>query len=335
MEGQKEYDICVVGSACVDFFFEVANFPQKGETISAKSFFDAAGGKGANQAVAASRLVGESLFAGQFGTDSAGDLIENAMKAAGVNMQYLRRLNDARTALGFVTLTESGQNAIIIVGGANMTYSDLTKLPQEYIDAIDRSKIVLLQREIPNEINTLVAKYAHFKGKLVVLDVGGRDEPFPEELLANIDYISPNETEIQRLIGPIEGKNIEETIRTQLLSKYPNMKVLLKLGADGCAVITRELYVKCGNITTYNRMINDDYKVVDVTGAGDCLMGSFFTKYSQLQGKVSDEELYERCMLFGNMCAYLCITQKGCIPAMPEAKTVEEFRVKYLSHLNI
>lgn len=110
-----------------------------------------------------------------------------------------------------------------------------------------------------------------FQGKLVVLDVGGRDDPFTDELLSNIDYISPNETELERIIGPAMAEvaePIEEIIRTKLLSKYPTLKVLLKLGADGCAVVTKDLHLKCHNITKYNETILSDYTIVDVTGAG-------------------------------------------------------------------
>jgi len=86
------------------------------------------------------------------------------MEEAGVNMQFHRKLDGVKTAVGFITLTPSGENNIIIVGGANVHYDDLKQLPTEYTNAIDRSKIILLQREIPQEINILVAKYAHSKG---------------------------------------------------------------------------------------------------------------------------------------------------------------------------
>jgi len=87
------------------------------------------------------------------------------MEEAGVNMQYHRKVDGAKTALGFITLTPSGENNIIIVGGANVHYDNFTELPTEYTNAVDRSKIILLQREIPQEINILVAKYAHSKGE--------------------------------------------------------------------------------------------------------------------------------------------------------------------------
>lgn len=106
---------------------------------------------------------------------------------------------------------------------------------------------------------------------MVVLDVGGRDDPFTEDLLSNIDYISPNETELERIIGPALSEladPIEDIIRTKLLSKYPSLKVLLKLGADGCAIVTKDLHLKCHNITKYNDVILQDYTIVDVTGAG-------------------------------------------------------------------
>jgi len=105
------------------------------------------------------------------------------MSEAGVNLQFVRRKIGVPTGHAYIMINKKGQNIIIIVGGANMDYQDLTKLPEEFKTAIDKCKYLLLQREIPNEINLLAAKYAKEKGKFVMLDFGGRDDPFPEEML--------------------------------------------------------------------------------------------------------------------------------------------------------
>lgn len=78
------------------------------------------------------------------------------------------------------------------MGQANTHWDSLTELDESFRTAIDNNDYLLLQKEIPMEIDLLAAKYAKSKGKTVILDCGGRDDPIPEELLQNLDYISPN-----------------------------------------------------------------------------------------------------------------------------------------------
>lgn len=96
------------------------------------------------------------------------------------------------------------------------------------------------------EIDVLAAQYAKSKGKTVILDCGGRDDPIPEELLQNLDYISPNQTELVRLDPTINLDDIVNEVRNKLISKYPHLKVLLKEGSKGSSLISSTLHVKCG-----------------------------------------------------------------------------------------
>lgn len=330
MENIKSCDICVIGAIVVDYIFEVDDFPREGEVMATENFFSAAGGGGAAQAVAAGKILGESLFAGQRGDDEAGNFAEEEVRKAGVNTSYLRKLNGVKTGVGYVTLTKKGQNSIINSFGANLHYKDKTLLPLEYTEAIKASKIVLLQRGIPAEINLLIAQTAHSQGKIVCLDAGGRNDPFSDELLSNLDFISPNENEVEKLVGCTFYDGIEEVLKSKLLSKFPNLKVLLRLGGNGCVFISKDHVIKVPVITKENENILRDYKIIDVTGAGDCWIGSFFAKYTTLEGKVAEDVLFKRSMMFANLCAFLSITKRGCIPSMPDLNTIKEFISKYL-----
>jgi len=168
----------------------------------------------------------------------------------------------------------------------------------------------------------------------VCLDAGGRNDPFSDELLSSLDFISPNENEVEKLVGCKFYSGIERDIKKKLLTKFPNLKVLLRLGSNGCAFISNDHFLKVAPLTRENENILRDYKIIDVTGAGDCWIGSFFAKYVKLkdQMEVPEEILYSKSMLFANVCAFLCITKKGCIPSMPNLKTIKEFIVQYLSH---
>lgn len=104
-----------------------------------------------------------------------------------------------------------------------------------------------------------------------MLDCGGRDEDIPEELLESLTFISPNETELSRVINVElkEGENLDiELIREKLLKKYSKLVVVLKLGANGSAVLTEKEFIKCDSVTKINGKILEDFKIVDTTGAG-------------------------------------------------------------------
>lgn len=335
---ENNFDVVILGSANCDFFFEVEDFPQEGETIQAKKSFILNGGKGANQAVAVSKLLGKSLFLGQFGKDSKGESLEHEMKSAGVNLDYVRKIDDESTGHAFIMLNNKRQNMIIIVGGANMAYSDLKVLPKEFQDGILKGKFLMLQREVPNEINVLAAKFAKEHGKKVILDYGGRDDPFPIELLDYLDFISPNETEIERLaaaFGKKEDDNFD-FIREVLLKKYPELVILLKLGSRGSRVFFKDIDIEVTTVNKINPKISEDYPILDTTGAGDCFTGAFVTRYLELvndditKDKEKYTEAFKQCCIFGSACAYLTISKKGAMPAMPLRKTVNEFMEKYL-----
>jgi ribokinase len=106
---------------------------------------------------------------------------------------------DCATGCALIFLEKSGQNSIVVISGANAAWPSTLSDPLQ--DAIKRSSLVLLQREIPDAINLQVAKLAKAHKVPVFLDMGGRDSPLPEEILPFLYAISPNETELSRLVG--------------------------------------------------------------------------------------------------------------------------------------
>lgn len=337
---QKSFAICALGSANTDFNFNVVEFPKEGETIQATKSYILNGGKGSNQAVAAGRLLAGDrvLFAGQMGKDDKATGLEKEMTTSGVDLRYCRRLENADTGHAFIMINSHGENIIVIVGGANMQYDDLTQLPEEFKKAIDETKIVLLQREIPNEINLLAAKYAKENGKVIFLDLGGRDEPLPEKMIDYIDFISPNQTELARFFNVEESQITEELIKERLVKKHPNLKIILKQGSKGSRLITKDFSVGMGSAGSYNEKIAEDHKILNTVGAGDCLAGSFAVAYFEkiIEANVPEsEKIFKECLLFANTAAYLSCTKDGAMNSMPTRKTVDEFFAKYLSHVQI
>lgn len=143
---QGEDKICVIGSANVDSFVYVHHIPAPGETLQALSSMMANGGKGANQAVAVGKLAGSALFVGQVGNDDGKQMLEKEMTAANVELGWKVR-EDVPTGKAFICVEEkTGENVIVIVGGANTQYESKENLPVEYSEVITRSKCILLQK---------------------------------------------------------------------------------------------------------------------------------------------------------------------------------------------
>ncbi|XP_075671293.1 ribokinase isoform X2 [Castanea sativa] len=200
-----------------------------------------------------------------------------------------------------------GQNSIIIVGGANMNCWPHTLSDQDF-EVVRNAGIVLLQREIPDSVNIQVAKAARSTGVPVILDAGGMDAPFPQELLSFIDILSPNESELGRLTG-MATESFEQI--TQAVVKCHKMgvkQVLVKLGAKGSALFVEgEEPIK--------QPIISATKVLDTTGAGDTFTAAFAV--ALVEGKSRNE-----CLKFAAAAASLCVQVKGAIPSMPDRKSV-------------
>ena len=149
--------VVVVGSANADIYVEIERLPAAGETISARSGQTLAGGKGANQACCSGKLEHPTFFVGQIGEDAHGRLIEDALEKGGVFLKHLARVASAPTGHAVVMLQPDGQNSIIIVGGANVSFWP-DRLPESELDVVRRAGVLLLQREIPDSVNIQVAE---------------------------------------------------------------------------------------------------------------------------------------------------------------------------------
>ncbi|KAM3135405.1 hypothetical protein pb186bvf_012424 [Paramecium bursaria] len=354
---QMMFDICILGSANSDLFLEVQDFPKEGETIAAKKSYIKNGGKGANQAVASSLLGSKSIFAGiqflkslgQIGNDELGQILVKEMKASGLSLDSLRYV-DVQTGQAIILLNHALENSIIIVAGANTHYQDLNELPQKFQDALQNSNFLQLQMEIPQEINYLAAKHMKEHDKITMLDCGGKAEALKHQFLDNLTFISPNETELERLInekivydGEVD-KALEDIVHKKVFDQFTKLIVLLKLGSNGSLLITKEFSVRSYTVTHYNPKILNDYKIVDTVGAGDCFTSAFCSQFYRLLSEIGEvrestlrnldndkqKQIFQKSMEFASAAAFLCITQHGAMPSMPKLDEVNEFLKKYL-----
>lgn len=294
--------IIVAGSLNMDLVIKVNEFPKKGETIEGTSYFTAAGGKGANQAIAASRLGGDVYLCGVLGKDSYGDELLESLKKSQVHTDFISR-EDTTSGTAFVTVDAKGSNSIVIIAGSN-AFLDIAKVDSA-LKKINKDDIALTQLESPSETVLHFLKEARKKGAYTVLN------PSPitslkKELLQHVDLLVVNEVEAEK-IGGVAVANTEKAM--EALFKTGVTSVILTIGDKGA------IYGIKGKCESFSTM---KVKAVDTTAAGDSFIGGFLAALSN--GKSIEES-----MKFGNIAGALSTTKFGAQPSIPSLKEVESY----------
>ena len=187
--------IVIIGSSNTDLVVRVDHFPQAGETIMGSDFMTAQGGKGANQAVAVARLGGEAVFVACLGNDAFGEVTLAALRSEGIDTSHVTLTDSVATGVATITVDSSGENCIVVAGGANLLLSpeDVDKAAAD----IQSASLLLMQLETPLPALIEAARLAHANGVGVVLNPAPfPKEPLPTELLQNVDimlvvFVSP------------------------------------------------------------------------------------------------------------------------------------------------
>jgi ribokinase len=290
------YDIVVVGSINADLVFEADKRPNPGETLIGKDFKTVPGGKGANQAIAASRLGAKVAMMGCLGEDQNGIFLEENLKVNKVETKFIKKVKGVPSGVAGITLAE-GDNSIIVVPGANYEV-DKTYIDKN-IEVIKSAKIVLLQLEIPIEVVEYVIDICS-KNKVKTILNPAPIQKLKEDTLEKLDYLTPNEHEFEILYG---SKREEE-----MLKKHKN-KLIITKGSEGVSFSDGDKVIN---------VPSNKVEVVDTTGAGDTFNGSF--AYSLVKG-MSIKESIE----FANKAAAISVTKFGAQGGMPTLKEVDEF----------
>ena len=295
-------DILVVGSLNADLVVRAPRFPRPGETISGEDLQVIAGGKGANQAVAAARLGASVSMLGRVGKDNFGDFLLDNLKSNHLDAQLVQR-DDASTGTATIIVDSNGQNSIVLSAGANGKVSSADVKSASFLDC----KLLLLQLEIPLETVLSAAKRAHENGLRVILNPAPA-QVIPTELIALADFIIPNETELSLLTGiSVNDLDPAEKAARKLLEQGAK-NVIVTLGSNGALIVTR---TKVTKVNTY------PVDVMDTTAAGDAFIGGFAT------GLLQDKSL-EESVRYGCACGALATTKFGAQPSLPTKEDVEK-----------
>lgn len=307
--------ILVVGSFVMDLIVSTERFPQSGETVLGCGYQTAPGGKGANQAVQAARLGAQVTMVGKVGDDAFGRELLNSARQAGIDVSHVIVAKDTYSAIGNVQLEVGNNqtaNRIIVVPGANMaiTPEDVAFL-KEGIATFD---LVVLQLEIPMEINLLVASYAHAKGVPVMLN-SAPAASLPPDLLQLITYLSPNEHEAALITGlPVEtDEQVVDALHA--LRKLGVANVLITLGSRGVA------YLDSADSLTISPALKN-LPVKDPTAAGDSFVGAFSTA-------ICLGLPMEQVLCFANHTAALTVCRMGAQPSLPTIHEVLDLMTEH------
>lgn len=296
----------VIGSMNLDFVARVKSFPRIGETIIGIDFMQIPGGKGANQAVAITKLGEEINFISAVGDDSSGKTLLDNLNANGIKTNNILVRKGVTTGIAIINVEDSGQNQIIIIPGANGTLNveDISKVK----DLLINSRLIVLQLEIPFQTVRFIINIANANQIPVLLNLS----PVTQEantIIDSVDYLILNEVESSEICGVTNINKENALTAIKIIKSMGARNVIITLGNQGAAYIDENC--------EYGLIPAPEVNVVDSTAAGDAFIGGF--AYQILKGNSIREAVW-----FGNICGSITVTKIGAQTSLPLYEDVIE-----------
>jgi ribokinase len=298
--------VCVLGAFVADLTCRTARMPKWGETILGEAFKMGPGGKGSNQAVAAARLDADVRLITKLGRDAFGDMARGFYREQGMSLDHV--LEDSEESSGTATILvdhATSENTIVVVPGAcgRLSVAEV-EAAREQITSAD---IFLTQLELPIPPTIRGIEIAHEAGVPVILNPAPAI-PVPADVLAKVDYLTPNETEALGLIGTqLDPQNFDMLADRLLQTGARN--IVLTLGEKGA-------FIKNERVREFVPAFSIG-KVVETTGAGDAFAGGFAVALAE--GKSIIEATRYGCAVAG-----ISVTRPGTAPSMPYRAEVDK-----------
>lgn len=285
------------GSLNIDYVYDVAHFVQGGETLSSIQRNVFSGGKGLNQSAALGKSGADTYHAGAIGVQDGEFLLEQ-LRAAGVHTEFVRK-TDGATGHAIIQRDRSGQNCILLYGGANQ------KILREDVDRtlefFEKGDYLVLQNEISE--NTYIMEKAHEKGMKIALNPSPMDEKILKLPLQYVDMFILNEVEAAQICG--HGGD-EQQLLQELTARFPEAEIVLTLGEKGSLYYSeKETFMQPAMRT----------EVVDTTAAGDTFTG--FLIGSMIRGYDA-----KTSMKYAAKAASIAVSRMGAAPSIPTAEEV-------------
>ena len=290
--------IVVIGSSNTDMVIKTSKLPIPGETILGGEFLMNAGGKGANQAVAAARLGGKVSFIARTGNDLFGNEAKKLFEAEHIITNFLVTDADHPSGVALITVDEKGENCIVVAPGANnyLLESDIDLAREEIL----QSEIVLMQLEIPLKTVEYVTDIAFSAGKKVILNPAPAIK-LTDSLLSKLYMITPNETEAE-LISGIPVTDTESAIlAAKNIYNRGVQVVIITMGSKGALLFTGESAVVIPSVKV---------EAIDTTAAGDVFNGAIAVA-------IAEGLPLEEAVGFACKAAAISVTRMGAQASAP------------------
>jgi ribokinase len=301
--------VLVIGSLNMDLVARCRCLPTMGQTVFGDDFFTAAGGKGANQAVAASRLGARVAMAGCVGADEFGRALTSGLRGAGVGTDNVLSV-DRPTGTALITIDAEGSNTIVVISGANAA-CDIA-LVERALAGVDDPGILLLQNEIPAEATAHAIRVAHAAGWFVILNPAPA-RALAKELLPLIDIIAPNESEATAITGLDVSVRADARVAARRLVSQGARGALITLGGDGAIYCDPARCLHCPAVPV---------QAVDTTAAGDAYLGALGAALAA--GRELPDSLG-----FAAAAAALSVTRLGAQPSLASRAELDDFIARH------
>jgi len=297
--------IVVLGSSNTDMVIKSERLPVPGETILGGTFLMNAGGKGANQAIAASRLGGDVTFICKTGNDLFGNKSVELYKKENINTEFIFTDAELPSGVALITVDDNGENCIVVASGANFSLnkSDVDQAK----DAIVNAGLLLMQLETPIDTVLYAAKIAKKHGVKVFLNPAPA-QPIPSELISQLYMITPNKTEAESLSG-IKVADWKSAKRAaDKICELGVSVVVITLGSMGTLVKDGDQY--------YEIPVPVKVDAVDTTAAGDTFCGALCVG-------ISEGLDIPDAVRFANNAAGISVTRMGAQSSIPYRKELD------------
>ncbi|MDF7682105.1 ribokinase [Lactobacillus sp. ESL0679] len=301
--------VTVIGSINLDTNLRVERMVKPGETIHAKEHYSAAGGKGANQAVAAARSGCTTSFIGAVGDDAPGTEMLDLLKQEGIDVSGIATIKDESTGQAFISVDDEGQNSITIYAGANYAFNADAIAQKSAL--ITDSDFVIAQFETPIGATIKGFEIARAHGVKTILNPAPAMAKIPVELLQLTDMIAPNETEAATITGV---QVVDEASARQAAGKLHDLgveAVIITIGSKGA------FYDFNGQSELVPAF---KVKAVDTTAAGDTFIGAMS---SLLKPDFSN---LREAIIFANKASSLTVQRYGAQPSIPYKKEIDQVK---------
>jgi ribokinase len=264
-----DWDLVVAGGANMDYLVRGERLPGPAETVPGDTFDEAPGGKGANQAVAAVRLGARVAFVGRVGRDARGDVLADRLRSEGVNTAHLGRDRDAGTGVALIMVDRRGEKQIFAAPGANgrVGADDV----RAAAPVIGRSRVLLLQLELPLEAVEEAARLAKASGAAVMLDAAP-PVPLADWFVAGLDVVRANAREARVITGIDVRDSGSARQAASILRSRGAKTAIVSAGEEGDLLLSPE---------GEELLARFDVATVDSTGAGDAFAAAIAVALSE------------------------------------------------------